>query len=293
MSHPSITTKLRTRLVEVAERLASLIGELPVRRFTSDHVVFVGPQFFFGERTRNQKARQLQLKREYDQISELLGVLVGGCPKQLVDDMQKADKDLREWIDFDGSWSVTANTQHNAQKARVAVEPIQKILAILEEASKSEVFVIPDTNSLLFEANPTAYRELVQGQFTFALLATVLGELDKLKVEHRNPNVREKARKVVSRIKGWRNQGSLAMGVTVDKTITVKAFAKEPQFQNTLSWLDPANDDDRIIASVLALQAEFPAARVVLVSGDINLLNKADVALIENAEPPRTATTRT
>jgi predicted ribonuclease YlaK len=64
----------------------------------------------------------------------------------------------------------------------------------------------------------------------------------------------------------------------------VKAASKEPDFKNTLSWLDPNNNDDRIIASVLALQAEFPSAQMILISGDINLMNKADVAMIETAE---------
>jgi predicted ribonuclease YlaK len=55
---------------------------------------------------------------------------------------------------------------------------------------------------------------------------------------------------------------------------------------NTLSWLDSSVPDDRIIASVLALQADRPGAAVVLVSSDINLLNKADAALVESAETP-------
>jgi predicted ribonuclease YlaK len=118
------------------------------------------------------------------------------------------------------------------------------------------------------------------------LLPTVLGELDKLKIEHRNPEVREKARKVIDRIKGWRKQGALVDGITVDKSIKVKAASREPDLKHTLSWLDASNNDDRIIASVFALQAESPSAHVILVSGDINLLNKADVAMIETAEIP-------
>ena len=98
--------------------------------------------------------------------------------------------------------------------------------------------------------------------------------------------MREKARKVIGRIKGWRKQGALVDGVTVDKSIKVKAASREPDLKKTLSWLDPSNNDDRIIASVLTLQSESPSAQVILVSGDINLLNKADVAMIETAELP-------
>jgi predicted ribonuclease YlaK len=105
-------------------------------------------------------------------------------------------------------------------------------------------------------------------------------------VLHRNPDVREKAVKVIARIKGWRRQGSLLEGVTVDGTITVIAVAEEPNMRQTLSWLDSENADDRVIAGILELHARHPAERVILVSGDINLQNKADAASIEVVDPP-------
>ncbi len=53
---------------------------------------------------------------------------------------------------------------------------------------------------------------------------------------------------------------------------------------DSLSWLDPAIADDRIIASVLEVQAANPSDQVVLVTGDINLLNKAEAACIDHGE---------
>ena len=54
--------------------------------------------------------------------------------------------------------------------------------------------------------------------------------------------------------------------------------------EKSLSWLDPNVMDDRIIASALQIQVEHPAANILLVTGDINLQNKADVALIHRKE---------
>jgi predicted ribonuclease YlaK len=51
-------------------------------------------------------------------------------------------------------------------------------------------------------------------------------------------------------------------------------------------WPAGTPTDDRIIAAVLAVAAEHPAARVVLVTGDINLQNKADAAMLETADTP-------
>ncbi len=75
-------------------------------------------------------------------------------------------------------------------------------------------------------------------------------------------------------------------GVTIDRTISVVAIAEEPNVRSTLSWLDPDNSDDRIIAGVLEVQVRHPGDRVILVSGDVNLQNKADAAAIEILEPP-------
>ena len=54
----------------------------------------------------------------------------------------------------------------------------------------------------------------------------------------------------------------------------------------TLKWLDKDVADDRLIASTLEIIAQQPSARVVLVTSDINLQNKADAALIECYETP-------
>lgn len=248
---------------------------------------FVGPDLYFGKRSSAQQAAQLALKREYEVISELSKLLVRGGPKELVGELNQADAEFRNWLDLDRTWGLSINAVENSTKALESIKPVERIFDVLDASGQDGIIIVADTNSLLAESDPTKYRESAgQDSFVFILLPTVLGELDKLKVEHRNPELREKARNVISRIKGWRNQRSLIGGVVIDKSITVRARGTEPDVGNSLSWLDPSNSDDRIIASVLSLQVEFPSARVVLVSGDINLLNKADVALIETADTP-------
>jgi len=114
----------------------------------------------------------------------------------------------------------------------------------------------------------------------------VLKELDGLKILHRNPGVRDKAKKMITRIKGWRNQESLLEGAKVDRTITVMTIAKEPKMESSLSWLDKDIADDRLIASILEVMTVYLSDRIILVTSDINLQNKADTAFIEYKEPP-------
>ena len=216
MRHKSTASRLRTRFSSVTDRLAELVKTLSVRRMKQGGggIMFIGPEFYFGDRSTDQQATQLTLKREYEVISELLKLLVRGGPDGLVSGFEQADNRFRDWLDLNGSWSVTAGTAENAKKVREAAEPIERILDVLDAAGKDDMVVVPETNSLLANADPTAYRGIAgQKSFVFMLLPTVLGELDKLKIEHRNPDVREEARKVIDRIKGWRKQALLFTGL--------------------------------------------------------------------------------
>lgn len=89
---------------------------------------------------------------------------------------------------------------------------------------------------------------------------------------------------VINRIKGYRTQGSLLDGVKVNRTITVKMIAIEPNFNNALSWLNADNNDDKIIASSLDILREFPSSNLIIATGDINLQNKCEMANIPFAE---------
>ena len=198
-----------------------------------------------------------------------------------------ADEHFRTWLELESNWSLATNARENRASVLKAGRAVADVLEVLEHDEETGIFIIPDTNALLAQTDPVAYRRVAgEARFVFMLLPAVLAELDRLKVEHRNPDVREKAKKAITRIKGWKQQGSLSEGVTVDRTIEVRAEHAEPNMADSLSWLDASNQDDRIVASVLALQCQYPAARLVLVSGDINLQNKADAASIETVEIP-------
>ena len=100
----------------------------------------------------------------------------------------------------------------------------------------------------------------------------------------------KKVQSIITRLKGLRRQGNMHEGVKVNKVITVKMIAHEPDFKKTLSWLDPTNKDDCIIAATLEVQREEPSSIVVLVTNDINHQNKAEMANLPFIEPPDTST---
>lgn len=157
-----------------------------------------------------------------------------------------------------------------------------RYLIDLLKQDKSQIVVIPDTNAIISKPDPADYKEIIgKNKFNFILTPTLTKELDELKITHRNDNFRDKVKSVIKRIKGYRNQGSLIDGVKYANSITIRAFAEEPNFENIYKWLDRENQDDRLIATTLNIIAKNPNNEVILITGDINLQNKAELAQIK------------
>ena len=281
---PSTAARLQSDLHSITERLADLIRELPVKRFeTGEMVVILAPDYYWGEATAEQRNTQLAIKRDYEKWFEILRSVFRTPADHLNQKIQEADVEFRKWIELGQNRSIDSDREVTEKRLRDDAERFLKLLKILTAGPVSEIILIPDTNAIVGEPDPTQYKDIAgDDSFVFLLLPTVLAELDELKNNHRkNPDFRKKVTKVITRIKGWRSQGKLLDGITVNKTIAVRATASEPDMKCTLTWLDEHNCDDRIIATVLAIQSDHPAARVVLITGDVNLSNKADAARIE------------
>lgn len=278
--------KLTISLKKNSDELSNLIENVPAKKMgRHSNILIMAPDFYWMELSPEQKNKQIRLKKDYDQLSEVLSALLSAAPKDITSELEQADKNYRSWIEFDSSWCITPNPAKNVSNFEKDSFSVFKIIEILSSGDGNQQLVIPDTNSILENPDPRDYRSIVSSEaFNFLLLPTGLSELDDLKILHRNSEVRDKAKKCIKRIKGWRSQGSLQTGVVVDSNIEVSASHKEPDMSNTLSWLDGDVKDDRIIANVLSVQAEYLNANITLVTGDINLQNKADAAFIDVAE---------
>src|SRR5439155_14433359 len=124
-------------------------------------------------------------------------------------------------------------------------------------------------------------------RFSLVLTSTLLGELDELKMPHRGATVRKKAESAIRRIKEYRRRGNIHQGVPLNsERSTVRMTAVEPNFDTTLPWLERTVEDDRLLASVLEIVREHPHSPVILVTRDVNMQNKADLAGIPFVEPP-------
>lgn len=288
----SAAEMVERRLERLEEEVKVFLRGMGVRylgnRF-GEPIVFVVPEYQWNDPSDEQRRIQLSLRNELTAVHERLALLLGVVlPGDLQHSLEEGKKGILHWLDLKSNWSLTADLEANDRHLSDAFASLRTKLRIVRSSGAGELLAVPDTNSLTAAPDPTWYASSMESDtFSFVLLPTVLSELDNLKYQARNDTYRTKVERVIRRISGWRRQGNLLNGVTVDGTITVKAIAQEPNFGATLSWLDPSNKDDRIIASTLEVQRLNPAARVLLFTGDINLQNKAVLAEIPFAEPPQ------
>jgi hypothetical protein len=242
----------------------------------------------WGPSDDRQRQLQRQLLGLWTPWLEQLRLLFSGDTLQRRREINGPARLIEQWIQRSGGgdW-IPHSTEEAKQVFRKWTKPLRDLLGSLGPDSASSVSVLPDTNVLIRSPDITGYGPVIGTEkYTVLLVPGVLAEIDAHKVNHKVPAVREKARKVSDRIKGWRNQGNLAEGVRVQGDIWVRVEGREPDFTKTLSWLRADHNDDRVIASLLEYQRLRPTERVCLLTGDTLMLAKADMASIPTLDTP-------
>jgi len=104
----------------------------------------------------------------------------------------------------------------------------------------------------------------------------VLEELDKHKT--RQDSVGFHARQVIKRFDALRVSGSLSKGVRLGKGLGVIRFVKasEGALEELPQGLSHKSSDNLILAAALAIKAEFPKRKCIVVSQDVNMRVIAD-----------------
>lgn len=273
---------LKQGLDEIKVLMFNLIDKSRIKSYNNSgyrDVVIVGPDHYWDKPTEDEQRIQIQLKGKYAKWLESFRLLAEDLPDALTRKLERVDKYVDSWIEKKSNWSIPSNLSEAKRTFGEKIQLYYEILSLYSDSNSKETILIPDTNAILTELDPVKYIELAEtDRFTLIFLPTVLSELDELKVKSNSQEFRDKVKSVISRLKGYRKQGNLIDGVIVHKTITIRMIATEPDFDRTLSWLDKENNDDRIVASVLEIQRRFPSSEICIVTGDINLQNKAEMA---------------
>ena len=285
----TITDRLHGQGKELIAGVATLHGgnyRLPnINDGFGGIVVLTPTPYHFRELTIDQKRLQSKLLANHRHFFELAVALTNGQPTEVKHKLLGHQETVRAVIEAD---SVSYPTSDDAvEGVRDAVTKTLDEILNLFDPTDSGVLLLPDTNALV--ASPVFQKWVFEDfpRFDILLVPTVLSELDAHCHHHRNEGVRSKAKRVVRQVKEYRRRGSLSDGVYIVKGRTrLFSTAVEPRVSDTLPWLDPAMMDDRILASFVEAVRTHPRSTVVLVTGDINLQNKADFARFPVVEPP-------
>lgn len=256
-------------------------------QYYSDTVYFVhmGTHYWGKLDVEGQRIAS-KLRVGYQRFADVLGVLLNAQDGSTIQQLKHGRYRVRQFIDQEGEHSyINGEAAYEGFKTEIYEQ--LGLLEKLHDGKEGEHIYVPDTNALIY--NPR-FDEWIFNEspiFTLVMMPTVLGELDKHKVNDRNQAVRDKAKQVISQVKDYRRRGNLAEGVTIRKgKISLRTTAVEPNFENTLSWLDKDNNDDRILAGFIEIMRQHIRCPVILVTADINLMNKADFAGLPCIEPP-------
>ena len=228
---------------------------------------------------------QSQILQEYNKYADILRVLTVSQTKDRIKSFENNDKIIRRNIEQTGStWCKT--TQEIFGKTLQALNALQGLLETFHSSEEKFLFV-PDTNALLYNPQIDLWTFDNVKKFTIILTPTILSELDVLKINHKNESVRQSSERLIRQIKEYRRRGSLIDGITIVKNkVYLQSIAIEPNFSESLPWLDPENNDDRFIATVFEIIKNNLRSSVMLVTRDINMQNKAEFSCLPYNEPP-------
>lgn len=281
----SIKQSLNGHFEKFREKALSLLKNSIIEPSINDGdslVVVIGPDHPWGKLDKDSKRLQTELYNEYNHLLEISKSILANTLPDIQSKFNDQSKTILEIIEQSSlTWHETIQQAISAFEKSLD-EQLEALNSLNGKLDKEKI-LIPDTN--VFISNPNLHKYRVTKRFNIIVLPSVLGELDKLKNEHRNENVRQKANTTIRNFKEYRRRGRLLEGVKITNKLTAYTIAVEPKFKQKPSWLDPNNLDDRFIASCFEIAAKYPNSDMAILTLDINMQNKADFALFPFIDP--------
>jgi rRNA-processing protein FCF1 len=282
---------LRKRAEHICEDGVQLLDQFsgmhPVNSpYDSLVLISVEGNHFWNKLPVEGKQIQSKLLPEIDRFTDLVNNLSQNLPSSSKQEIKNILELTKKAIEQNSkTWWKTK--EEAVSKFRELFTQFIAILSDYYKISLDDVIVVPDTNAFLSNPEIESWRFKEIKHFTIILTPTILSELDEHKINHKNLNIRDNATKIIRKIKEYRRRGSINEGVViVTGLVSLKSIASEPNMLKSLSWLDPNNADDRFLASTLEIIRSNLGYKVFIITSDINLQNKAEIAGIPFCEVP-------
>jgi hypothetical protein len=287
---------MESTIEKICSRLSRLQGQLIefLEHYSKvKRTIFPGDSFFsaygdysFLDLPAEAISVQNKLFKDFNLQLDIIEALIINSPSQYKNEIKENKKKILRFIQQDQrTWEV--GIPQIVEKVNQYFDDINKLLIQIYPNSDQIPILIPDTNALYLNVELENWVFNDFKKFTIILTPSVLRDLDKHKIEHKNETIRTKAVKLINIIKEYRRRGKLIEGIKIkDGRIDLKSIGTEPNFSETLKWLDERNEDDRLIAEALEIMRSYCNRPVLIVTADINLQNKCEVADFAYIEPP-------
>jgi rRNA maturation endonuclease Nob1 len=278
--------RLETLIYELLD--ASKIGHS--RDDPGSGIVWIGSSLYWDKLDNEGLIKQAKALKAFTSIYEIIEFIFSDKPSDTKSKIGEIKTSVMSFVDQKAGlllWEVPSSISEAKKTIQSSLVDLRSLLDSFKSTGEQGFIMIPDANALIRNPDIHTYGDDIgSNRYTIIFIPTVLSELDSLKIIRREEEFRKKVESVINRIKGFRQQGSLLDGVITYKTVTVKTIATEPNVKEVLSWLDENVSDDKIIATSLEIQRQNLGAKVVLVTSDINLQNKAEAARLPYIETP-------
>lgn len=229
---------------------------------------------------------QDRLFKSFNIVFELIEVLLSESSQEHLKNFRQEQSTILQCI-LQNNRTWAKSIEEVIGNCSQSIKKISSLISSLYSGKIDVPILVVDTNALYSNIELENWHFEMFEKFEIVITPSVLKDLDKHKIEHRNENVRAKALKLIKKIKEYRRRGKLTEGVSiVNGKINLRTIAKEPNFNNTLKWLDSKNEDDKLIAEFLEIMRSNGDRPVILITEDINLQNKCEMADLPFMEPP-------
>jgi hypothetical protein len=229
----TVSDAIRERVEGLRELLREFLlehsGGLRDLNRADSSVFIVGPSRAWADLDQDGRRLQSRLLEENRRLAALVRALLSNAPEDGSKELKQAQETLQGLIDQSHlTWVKT--TAEAFTEAEEALDKQLELIANLYDPVEGTPIYVPDTNALLWNPDLERWRFDDEPSFALVLTATVLGELDRLKIEHRNPEIRERSEGLIRRIKGYRARGELGAGGRVawnDLSTSVLSMAQK------------------------------------------------------------------
>ncbi|TNB71598.1 hypothetical protein FHJ30_12995 [Arthrobacter sp. BB-1] len=278
---PSYAERLASELNQIEHKLLDVVRESTVintdpNRYGSG-ISFIGyARWGWGPSDAAHEAVRMRLMPQLNDWFDRFGLLFPHPTPRVKKELESARSLLEGWLVRDrgsNDHSVPPSLDAAEKAAQAKLSDLRELLELLP-SDEYVTRVLIDTNALIDAPDVDLYTNVLGPKYFVHVVPVVLRELDELKRNGRNENVREAARKADMRLKKYRNNGDVLTGARVSGQVYVKFEHTEPEADGLPSWLDISVPDDRFVASALLLQSKHPGSAFYVITSDINMQTK-------------------